>query len=126
MEIIVNPMVHDDFQSIGWRGSRRAGIAKGKIHDANQASIVLQKKHRLHEQDFIVMQQLVPLTAIFGWYEGADSRCRHKIFGDILLLAFWSSLIRARGNFPAHDAEQAFVVRHRTRRTLNSRWSQHR
>jgi hypothetical protein len=40
------------------------------------------------------------------WYEGADSRCRHEIFGDIFFLAFGVSTVWTHGEFPAYDAEQ--------------------
>src|SRR5262249_61834682 len=50
-----------------------------------------------------------PLKAILSWYEGADSRCRHEIFGDIFFLAFFICAGRADEDFPAHDAEQAFL-----------------
>ena len=46
------------------------------------------------------------LKTILSWYEGADSRCRHEIFGDIFGLALG---VGTRDNFPAHDAEQAFL-----------------
>src|SRR5262249_4143379 len=50
-----------------------------------------------------------PLEAILSWYEGADRRCRHEIFRDIFLLAFFVCVGRANEDFPAHDAEQAFL-----------------
>jgi hypothetical protein len=50
-----------------------------------------------------------PLRAILRWYEVADSGRRHKIFGNILCLAFCICAVRANGEFPAHDTEQAFV-----------------
>src|SRR5262245_55511631 len=49
------------------------------------------------------------LKTILSWYEGADSRSRHEIFGDIFLLAVFISAGRADEDFPAHDAEQAFL-----------------
>ena len=41
----------------------------------------------------------ISLKAIFSWYEGADSRCRHKIFGDIFFLAFGVCAIRHARRF---------------------------
>src|SRR5262249_15412960 len=52
-----------------------------------------------------------PLKTIVSWYEGADSRCRHEIFGDVFLLAFLICADGVNGDFLAHDAEQAFVSR---------------
>src|SRR5262249_56201491 len=49
------------------------------------------------------------LKAILSWYEGADRRCRDKIFGDIFFLAFGIFAVRRHEDFSAHDAEQAFV-----------------
>jgi hypothetical protein len=49
------------------------------------------------------------LEAILRRYEGPDDRRRDKIFGDIFLLAFGSSTVRSHGDFPAYDAEQAFL-----------------
>jgi hypothetical protein len=51
-------------------------------------------------------ERAIPLKAILGWYELGNGRRRHEIFGDIFGLAFGGG---ARLNFPAHDAEQAFL-----------------
>ena len=48
------------------------------------------------------------LKAIVSWYEGANFRCRYKIFGDIFFLAFGISTVWPLEDFPAHDAEQTF------------------
>jgi hypothetical protein len=67
--------------------------------------VVLRAAH-IPPHDRIPEQTAIALKAIFGWYELSDGRCRYKIFGDIFGLAFG---VGARENFPAHDAEQAFL-----------------
>jgi hypothetical protein len=49
------------------------------------------------------------LKAILPWYKDADSRCRHEIFGDIFFLALGISTVWPHEEFPADNAEQAFV-----------------
>jgi len=49
------------------------------------------------------------LKAILTWYKDAYSRCRHEIFGDIFFLAFGISTVWPHEEFPADNAEQAFV-----------------
>src|SRR5262245_13230434 len=49
------------------------------------------------------------LKTILSWYEGADRRCRHEIFGDVSFLTFGIFAVRRHVDFPAHDAEQAFL-----------------
>jgi hypothetical protein len=39
------------------------------------------------------------LKGILSWYEGADNRCRHEIFGDIFLLAFFVWVDGVNGDF---------------------------
>src|SRR5262245_7998912 len=48
------------------------------------------------------------LKGIIGRYEGADGRCRHEIFRDILLLAAICA-VWAHRDFSAHNPEQAFA-----------------
>jgi len=82
-----------------WRYSRRI------VSDTQSA-----KRYRLAPFGHDVSKRLKPpLKAILSWYEGADNRCRHEIFGDIFLLAFFVCVGRANEDFPAHDAEQAFL-----------------
>jgi hypothetical protein len=50
------------------------------------------------------------LKAILIWYKDADSRCRHEIFGNIFFLTFGISTVWPHEEFPADDAEQAFVA----------------
>jgi hypothetical protein len=48
-----------------------------------------------HDEDAMVSErpetgrasEVSPLKGMIGWYEGADGRCGHEIFGDIFLLA---------------------------------------
>src|SRR5262245_59319452 len=47
------------------------------------------------------------LEAMVSWYEGADGRCRHEIFGKIFKLASGIA-VRADLDFAAHHAKQAF------------------
>jgi len=49
------------------------------------------------------------LKAILTWYKDAYSRCWHEIFGDIFFLAFGISTVWPHEEFPADNAEQAFV-----------------
>jgi hypothetical protein len=55
------------------------------------------------------LQRRHSLKAILGWHKGANGGCGHKIFGDIL---FASAICAVPGHmdFPAHNAEQAFVI----------------
>src|SRR5262249_9791830 len=49
------------------------------------------------------------LKTILSWYESADRRCRREIFGAVFLVAFGIWSVRSHSDFPAHDAEQAFL-----------------
>src|SRR6516225_6362777 len=51
-----------------------------------------------------------PSKAVVGWYEGPNSRCRHKIFGDIFFPASGISTVCLLEDFLADDAKQAFVI----------------
>src|SRR6516162_5887347 len=55
-------------------------------------------------------QMTSPLKAVVGWYEGPNSRCRHKIFGDIFFPASGISTVCLLEDFLADDAKQAFVI----------------
>src|SRR5262245_4976580 len=49
------------------------------------------------------------LEPVLTWYESANGRCRDEIFGDIFLFAFATCRVRSHGDFPTHNAEQAFL-----------------
>jgi hypothetical protein len=74
------------------------------------ASQIYQEKWPKHVWPPLCRGRMISrLKAILSWYEGADRRCRHEIFGDIFLLTFRIFTVRRDVDFPAHDAEQAFI-----------------
>jgi hypothetical protein len=63
-----------------------------------------------------------PLKVILSWYERANGRCRHEIFGDIFWLAFGICGVRPHDDFPAHDEAFCSGIEHAGTGISGGRW----